>query len=159
MARIDDRLVHGQVIVGCCEPLAVDRVLVCDEAVADDSLRQALFAAAAPPEITLEFVHPDAALARVQDASQERGVATMLLTRDAVTMATLVNAGAAVPKVVVGGAHDRPETTESPSGWFLTDAERAALASMLAGGVSVCFQPVPGSPALDASEVLGDPGR
>ena len=31
MARIDDRLVHGQVVVGCCEPLQARRLLVCDE--------------------------------------------------------------------------------------------------------------------------------
>ena len=155
MARIDDRLVHGQVIVGCCEPLAADRLLVCDEAVAGDALRQGLFAAAVPPGIDVEFVAPVDAPARVRAAADDTAHDTILLTRDAVTMAVLVERGAELAQVVVGGAHDRPETTEAPAGWFLTGAERAALRAMLRQGIAVCFQPVPGSPSIDAGEALG----
>ena len=155
MARVDDRLVHGQVIVGCCEPLEADRLLVCDAAVAADPLRQSLFAAAAPPGLEIEFVDPVAAVGRLGDVVGETGHDTILLTRDAVSMATLIEAGAAILRVVVGGAHDRPDTVESPEGWFLTLPEREALRRLVERGIDVCFQPVPGAPSIDASDVLG----
>lgn len=155
MARIDDRLVHGQVIVGCCEPLAADRLLVCDAAVAGDGLRQSLFAAAAPPEIEVEFVDPAHALDRVEAARSDRDRDTILLTRDAFTMGALVDAGASLDHVVVGGAHDREHTREITEGYFLTDADVSALRNLIARGLSVCFQPVPGSPLVDAAPILG----
>lgn len=158
MARIDDRLVHGQVIIGCCEPLAADHVLVCDRQVAGDTLRRTLLAAAAPPEIVVEFVDPEDAVERIRGLQADDAHDSILLTRDAVTMASLVDRGIRLEAVVVGGAHDRPDTTERPDGWFLTDGERDALRTMVRRGVDVCFQPVPGSPAVDAAQVLGDVG-
>jgi len=155
MARIDDRLVHGQVIVGCCEPLDADRLLVCDTTVAADALRRSLFTAAAPPEIEIEFVDPEHALDRVQAARDDAAHDTILLTRDAHTMGRLVEAGAVLEHVVIGGAHDGPETTEITDGYFLTRADRVALRTMIGRGVSVCFQPVPGSPVVDAAPILG----
>ena len=38
LARIDDRLIHGQVVVGCCEPLGAKRILLVDDPVLNAEL-------------------------------------------------------------------------------------------------------------------------
>ncbi|HKK72225.1 MAG TPA: PTS sugar transporter subunit IIB [Candidatus Krumholzibacteria bacterium] len=159
MARIDDRLVHGQVIVGCCEPLGGRRILVCDDVVSRDSVRQSLFAAAVPPDIEVEFLEPARCPARLQALSDVgENAVTILLTRDCATMRTLVESGSGIDRVVVGGLHRRPGAVEVVEGFHLTEADRNDLVALIRAGCRVAFQSVPGAAEVGAETVLGDTG-
>ena len=158
MARIDDRLVHGQVVVGCCEPLRARRLLVCDDVVAADGLRRSLFAAAVPPGIEVEFRDRPTALERLRELGDAETGETILLTRDCSTMRALAVGVATIDDVVVGGLHRRPEAQEALPGFFLTSEDRDDLTAMLRRGVRVRFQAVPGAAATDAGAVLGIDG-
>lgn len=159
MARIDDRLVHGQVIVGCCEPLGGHRIVVCDDVVSRDPVRQSLFAVAVPPDIEVEFPDLPRCPARVgQLSGTGEDAATILLTRDCATMRSLVEKGAGIHRVVVGGLHRRPGTVETVKGFHLTEDDRDDLAALIRGGCRVTFQSVPGAAEVDAETVLGDTG-
>ncbi len=159
MARIDDRLVHGQVIVGCCEPLEGRRIVVCDEVVARDPVRQSLFAAAVPPDIEVEFLDLPHCAPRLQDLSNRgEDTRTILLTRDCATMRGLVESDVGIDRVVVGGLHRRPGAVEIVEGFHLTERDRDDLVAVLRADCRVGFQPVPGATEVDAESVLGDPG-
>ena len=56
LARIDDRLIHGQVVVGCCGPLGARRILLVDDPVASDPFQQKLYRGGVPPEVAIEFL-------------------------------------------------------------------------------------------------------
>ena len=53
--RVDDRLIHGQVIVGWGRPLGIDLIILVDDQVSQSTWEQDLYRMAVPPEIELRF--------------------------------------------------------------------------------------------------------
>jgi len=53
--RVDDRLVHGQVVIGWGRPLGISRIVLVDDDVAGSDWEQELYRMAVPAEIELRF--------------------------------------------------------------------------------------------------------
>jgi len=53
--RIDDRLIHGQVVVGWVNALKADYIIVINDAVARNELQKCLLKMAVPPEIKVDI--------------------------------------------------------------------------------------------------------
>ncbi len=105
LLRIDERLIHGQVLVGWGRPLALDFYVVVDEALAASEWEQELWASALADEESAEFLGVDEAARRFGELSRraERGA---LLTRDTGTMRALAERGCLDGRVVnVGGVY------------------------------------------------------
>ena len=56
LARIDDRLIHGQVATAWAKQININRIIVVSDEVANDSLRKFLLQEAAPPGIKSNVV-------------------------------------------------------------------------------------------------------
>jgi mannose/fructose/N-acetylgalactosamine-specific phosphotransferase system component IIB len=151
LARIDDRLIHGQVVVGCCEPLGAESIVLIDDGVAGDSLQQKLYRAAAPPSVAVCFVRVDDAHAVLEEMAGagrlERAVVVVARAR---TLEALLVAGVRFDRIQVGGAHAREGAPEIVPGLFLDREDREALRAALDAGVEVFIQPV----AAAASQAL-----
>ena len=74
LARIDDRLVHGQVVIGWGRPLAVDLIVLVDAEVAASDWEQEIYQMAVPEGMDILFLDPAEAAGRLTawDASQSR---------------------------------------------------------------------------------------
>ena len=76
LCRVDDRLVHGQVVIGWGRPLGVELIVLVDDEVAASAWEQDLYRMAVPPEIEIRFAtvaEASAQLGRV--AGGDRGAA------------------------------------------------------------------------------------
>ena len=148
LCRVDDRLIHGQVVVGWGRPLGVERIVLVDEDVAASEWEQELYRMAVPPEIELIFAGPGAAAPLLQSwhASPRR---TVLLTGDIATMAALFRAdGQVVHRINLGGLHHRAGRTERLPYVYLTDEELRVLQALQDAGAEVAAQDVPGAAAV-----------
>ena len=104
LLRIDERLIHGQVLVGWGRPLNLDFYVVVDEALASSEWEQELWASALADAESAEFLGVDEAARRFGElcARVERGA---LLTRDT-TMRALAEHGCLDGRTVnVGGVY------------------------------------------------------
>jgi mannose/fructose/N-acetylgalactosamine-specific phosphotransferase system component IIB len=103
--RIDDRLIHGQVVVGWGQPLNVGFIVLVDDMVAASEWEQDLYRMGVPPEMEVFFHSAADAIAALPKyrADPRKGI---LLTGDIATMRQLVD-GAGVTAVNVGGIHSR----------------------------------------------------
>jgi mannose/fructose/N-acetylgalactosamine-specific phosphotransferase system component IIB len=146
LARIDDRLVHGQVVVGCCEPLGARHIVLVDDGVAGDTLQQKLYRLAAPPSIGVHFAAVDAAAGVIESMETDGELArTVIVAARAKTMDRLREAGIEFQAIQLGGAHAREATDEIVPGFFLDSGDRAALRSLIEAGAEVFVQPVAAS--------------
>lgn len=148
LARVDDRLVHGQVVIGWGRPLDIGRIVLVDEAVAASSWEQDLYRMAVPDGIELRFATSAEAVPRLAEwqASPAR---TMLLTGDVETMAALVRAAPAiVHRVNLGGIHHRPGRRERLPYVYLADEELRVLESLKAEGAEITAQDLPTTPPV-----------
>ncbi len=150
--RIDDRLIHGQVVVGWGQPLDVKFIVLVDDAVASSDWEQDLYRMGVPPDMEVRFHSADDA-ARLLDGYRREGRPGILLTGDIATMRTLVVNGG-VREVNVGGIHHRAGRTQHLRYVFLTAAEQAALAELATLGAVVTAQDVPATRAVPLTELM-----
>jgi len=148
LSRVDDRLVHGQVVVGWGHPLGIDLIILVDDHVAESSWEQDLYRMAVPADIDLRF-------ATVADASRSLAgwhatpQRSLLLTGDIPTMAALHAAdGAVVQAINIGGVHHRPGRRQRLPYLYLTDDELACLRQLEARGARITAQDLPTAVAV-----------
>lgn len=150
--RIDDRLIHGQVVVGWGQPLDVRFIVLVDDTVADSEWEQELYRMGVPPEMDVRF-HSAAEAPHYLDAYRTEARAGILLTGDIATMGRLV-AEAGVREVNVGGVHHRAGRVQHLRYVFLTPAEQQALRELSQQGAVVTAQDVPAARAVPLEELL-----
>ncbi len=145
--RIDDRLIHGQVVVGWGQPLGLGFLALVDEAVRASEWEQELYRMGVPPSMEVRFVGVEEAVAQVGawESDPRTGI---VLTGDIPTMAALCAGAPAVRRVNLGGIHYRPGRTERLRFVYLSDEEAAALRALAAAGVAVTAQDVPTAAAV-----------
>jgi PTS system mannose-specific IIB component/fructoselysine and glucoselysine-specific PTS system IIB component len=149
--RIDDRLIHGQVVVGWGQPLDARFIVLVDDAVAGSDWEQELYRMGVPPTMEVYFVTVADAVSLIPKlaADPRPGI---LLTPDVPTMAKLVQAGV-IESVNVGGIHHRPGRVQKIRYVFLTPDEAAQLEAM-SRQVKVFAQDLPGADAFSISQIL-----
>jgi PTS system mannose-specific IIB component/fructoselysine and glucoselysine-specific PTS system IIB component len=140
--RIDDRLIHGQVVVGWGQPLDCTFIVLVDDEVRESDWEQDLYRMGVPPHIEIIFASVNEAADRLPawEADPRVGI---LLVPDIDTAAALVAKSDRVKRLNVGGIHHRAGRTERLRFVYLTDDERAKLRQLAAGGVDVTAQDVP----------------
>lgn len=150
--RIDDRLIHGQVVVGWGQPLDVAFIVLVDDAIAANDWEQELYRMGVPVEMEVFFHDTAGALAALERYRNDPR-AGILLTGDIATMQRLVDEGG-IGNVNVGGLHHQPGRVQRMRYVFLTEAEAASLRDMAAGGVTITAQDVPTARPVPLQDVL-----
>jgi PTS system mannose-specific IIB component/fructoselysine and glucoselysine-specific PTS system IIB component len=142
--RVDDRLVHGQVVIGWGKQLAVDFIVLVDDTVAGSEWEQDLYRMGVPPEIELHFCSAAEFASR---AGAWRGDTRtgIVVTADIDTMMTICRTAPPVKQVNLGGIHHKPGRRERLPYVYLTDEEFHALEELERRGTAVRAQDVPGT--------------
>jgi PTS system mannose-specific IIB component/fructoselysine and glucoselysine-specific PTS system IIB component len=152
--RIDDRLIHGQVVVGWGQPLELRFIVLVDDEVAGSEWEQELYRMGVPPEMSVHFLTVDDA-ARELPLFQADSHAGIVLVGDIGTMTRLVNnAAGSIRAVNVGGVHHSPGRTARLRYVFLTPAEEEGLRAIEHLGAQVTAQDVPSTRAVPLDELL-----
>lgn len=153
--RIDDRLIHGQVVVGWGQPLGVAFIVLVDDEVRGSEWEQELYRMGVPPNVAVVFAGVDEAAARLE-AWQREGRKGIVLTGDIATMAALAAASnGAIREVNLGGVHYRDGRKERLRYVYLSDDEAAQLRGLAGAGVAVSAQDVPTGRKVPLEELLG----
>ena len=151
--RVDDRLVHGQVVIGWGRPLGARAIVLVDDTVATSGWEQDLYRMAAPEGVEIVFATTADAVRRLESwQADPRSI--ILLTGDLQTMAALQ---AARPDIVshvnLGGIHHRPGREERLRYLYLDEAEIALVDLMQSRGAVVTAQDLPTAVGVDAGSL------
>jgi mannose/fructose/N-acetylgalactosamine-specific phosphotransferase system component IIB len=151
--RIDDRLIHGQVVVGWGQPHNIRFLVLVDDLVASSDWEKDLYRMAVPPEMEIFFADVDSA---IRDHARYAGDPRpgILITGDIASMLRLVKGVKAIGSVNLGGIHHRAGRAEKVRYVFLTPDEEDQLRALEASGVEVTAQDVPSARARPLAEVL-----
>jgi PTS system mannose-specific IIB component/fructoselysine and glucoselysine-specific PTS system IIB component len=148
LLRIDERLIHGQVVIGWASQLRPDRYVVVDDDLAKSQWEQDLYRLGAGG-VEVLFPSCEDARARLPEwrAAPER---TILLTRDVATMRRLGEGGLVRGEsIVVGGVHPASGRREALTYVHLTEREMGDLEALAAAGVDVSARDLPDSQRVD----------
>ncbi|MEN8144478.1 MAG: PTS sugar transporter subunit IIB [Gemmatimonadota bacterium] len=154
LLRIDERLLHGQVIVGWGMRLKLQRYIVVDDALTAASWEQDLYAAAVPREAEAVFLSVADAVKRFAelDAHPARGA---LLTRGTGAMRVLAEAGLlAGRRINVGGLHSAPGRSRVLDYVYLDESSQEDLRALAEHGGLVSARDLPSGREVELDDLL-----
>lgn len=140
LARIDDRLIHGQVVIKWVRTVTCAEIVVCDDGVRADSFLQRVLALAAPPGMRVNVQSVAEAVAYFRDDS---GPCALLLMKSPQTALALIRGGVKLGRLNVGGMAAAPGSKRLYKMISATPEQLATLKEIQALGASVYFQTVP----------------
>jgi PTS system mannose-specific IIB component/fructoselysine and glucoselysine-specific PTS system IIB component len=155
--RIDDRLIHGQVVVGWAQALGLQLIVLVDDAVAEADWERELYAVAVPRGIELRFETVAGAVAHFADYGRDAREG-MLVTRDVATMGALQSQIAGIAAVHIGGLHYGLGRAQKLRYVFLDADDETRLRALAAHGVAVTAQDLPTARAVALEDILDGRG-
>lgn len=153
--RVDDRLVHGQVVLGWGQPLHAGFIVLVDDKVAGSEWEQDLYRMGVPPGVELRFAGVEDA-ARAHQSWVEDPRVGIVITVDIDTMARLVDLAGGISCVNIGGIHHKAGRSQKLRYVFLTRNEEAELRALVAKGVKVTAQDLPTARPVPADALLSE---
>lgn len=156
--RIDDRLIHGQVVVGWGQPLDLGFIVLVDDEVAASDWEQELYRMGVPPGMDVFFESVESAAAG-HDRFRDDSRPGIVLTGDIGTMTRLVDrTNGAIRAVNLGGIHHRAGRSQRLRYVFLSSDEERQLQELARRGVQVTAQDVPASRVVPLDAVISGAG-
>lgn len=143
LARIDDRLIHGQVTVGWATHLEPDLILLANNEIAADDWQTEVYSSSVPPHIKVSILSL-AEAANELLKSEQSPEKILLLTGSLAEMAGLSSMGVPLRKINVGGLHFSPGKKEMLPFVYLGRQDFLPLRNLLAKDVPIHAQQVPG---------------
>ncbi|GAA0071649.1 hypothetical protein UT300003_31740 [Clostridium sardiniense] len=102
LARIDDRLIHGQVATIWSKQTGCNRIIVCNDEVANDEIRKTLLTQVVPPGIKAHVVDVDKAV-RVYNDLKYLDDKVLFLFTNPMDILRMVDQGVDIRSVNIGG--------------------------------------------------------
>lgn len=146
LVRIDDRLIHGQVVLGWARVLKPNRIAVANDRIAETAWESKFYAASVPPHIKTSFLTLDGAAVELLN-NHYANEAVLMLFESVGDAYAMVEKGVKFPEVNVGGLHYREGTRELLPFVFVTEEDQRLLRELVKHGVKLLAQDLPGNTA------------
>jgi PTS system mannose-specific IIB component len=151
LIRIDDRLIHGQVVVGWVSALNIKRLVVVNDAVAANPMQRTLMEIAVPPTLKVSFF-------TVADGAKEcradGGERCLLLFTKPLDVWNFRQAGGPVASLNMGGLHHCEGRRQAGPVLFVNDEDVAAFRNLRKAGVPIEVRAVPGDNGIPIEQQL-----
>lgn len=148
LARIDDRLIHGQVSTVWAKEAKADRIIICNDDVYNDELRKTLLKQAAPPGIKINIVNIEKAVA-VHNNEKYANDKVFYLFTNPTDVLRMVNAGVEIKKINIGGMAYSIGKTQVTKAVSLDKQDVEAFQQLAATGVELDLRVVISDPKID----------
>jgi D-glucosaminate PTS system EIIB component len=102
LVRVDDRLIHGQVVTIWLKALGAKRIVIVDDRTANDEFLREILELASPPGVPVEVLGVEQGIERVRQLATDPEPVFVLM-RSPITAVHLREAGIEFPLLNVGG--------------------------------------------------------
>jgi PTS system mannose-specific IIB component len=151
--RIDDRLIHGQVVEGWVNHLKATCIVVADDAVALNPLQRSILEVSVPQGLTVAIgrIADICGRLRTKEFDSERVI--LLFSKPSDVLLAL-RSGLDCPALNIGGMHYVPGKRKLMDMFAVDDGDLKALKEIAAMGIKVHVQAVPNQRALPLDKVF-----
>jgi len=153
LLRIDDRLVHGQVVEGWLRALHITHVVVANDDVHADETQKALYSLAVPLGVELNCLSVGAA-ATAWSGKEWDGDRVLMLVSSPEDAWRLMDSGAPVKAINVGGLHFREGRVQVLKAVSLDSSDISALQKLAERHVTLEARPLPLDEPVDVTAQL-----
>ncbi len=151
--RIDDRLIHGQVVVGWRHVLRPQRIVLCSDEVANSEWQRTIYLSAVTNDIesSVLTLHETIDALKSNRFKDER---VLLLVDTPKSIVELVNAGVDIKEVNVGGMHFRPGKNQISPFIFVDEEDIRNFRILFEKGIRLDGRDVPTRSPVDIANAL-----
>ncbi|WP_159715309.1 PTS mannose transporter subunit IIAB [Blochmannia endosymbiont of Camponotus nipponensis] len=153
LARIDDRLIHGQVVTRWAKEYNIKRIIVVNDEVSKDTIRKTLLTQVTPPGITAHVIDINKTI-RVYNNPKYAGDKVIMLFTNPTDVLRLVEDGIPIKTVNIGGMafyKDKKQINDSIS---VNKADIEAFKKLDQYGIELEARKVPSDPSLKMMQLI-----
>lgn len=152
--RVDDRLVHGQVLSSWARRLQVSRIIVVDGALARDTLAETFFAMSLPSNIHVKIMDAAQFVSYLQTNEDGTGPNVILLMKNVQTVKELWDLGYRPPALNIGGMSAGSSRRQLCRGVYASEEEIQILRQLQKDGTEVFIQMVCAETKMDLNDLI-----
>ena len=142
LARIDDRLIHGQVVVGWAQSLKANHIVVVNDEIVTNDMQKFLFRMATPTDIKLSIL----GIKETADSIKKREFDdddVILLAKTPADIVELIRNGGKIGEVNIGGMHFGKDKVQIFDAVFVDGTDVEKLKEINSLGVDLEVRMVP----------------
>jgi PTS system mannose-specific IIB component len=151
--RIDDRLIHGQVVEGWVNYLKATCILVADDAVASNPLQRSIMQLSAPQGLKVLIGTVEEMCGQLRNHALDAERAILLFSNPADVIRAL-KTGMACEALNIGGMHFVPGKRKLLAVLAVSDVDLEALREIAGKGVKIAVQTVPTQRPVPLEKIL-----
>lgn len=152
ITRIDDRLIHGQVVVGWGRIIGIQLYIVVDDKVAKDEMQRSLMSIAVPTDAKTLIFSTDEAIKRLKGVVKNKKV--ILLFSTPVDVLKVIEGGFKIININVGGVRQTKGRRELLPTVFLNKQEIESFKKLTQLNIEIEYRLLPGDEKINFTEVL-----
>ena len=155
LARIDDRLIHGQVTTVWSKVANAQRIIICNDDVYNDDVRRTLLRQAAPPGMKVNVVTIGKAVAVYHNPQYQDETVFYLFTNPQDVL-TMVQQGVKIATLNIGGMAWRPGKKQLTKAVSLDAADINAFQQLDKLGVKLDLRVVASDPSVNILDKIAE---
>jgi mannose/fructose/sorbose-specific phosphotransferase system IIB component len=144
LIRIDDRLIHGQVVVGWVKTLKTECLVVVNDVIAANTMQKTLMEMAVPTDLKVYFYTIQEAARAV--AAKKENLKSLLLFSNPADVLAFADHGAGLTSINIGGMHFCEGKRQVGKIICVNDEDVKAFRKLKQKGVELEVRAVPGDP-------------
>ena len=150
--RIDDRLIHGQVMTQWIQHASAQEVVIVDDGVAKDSFIQMIMKSSVPAKISLQIFSVKDAVDYLK--GEDKGKREFLLVKTPGVLVALADAGVQFDSVNVGGIGAKAGRSTLYKNISTSPDENKDLRTLIDKGIKVFFRVVQSDSEEDVAKYV-----
>ena len=143
LVRIDDRMLHGQVVSTWLKDYGIEQVLIINDKAANDPIQKSVAGLAAPKEVKVHLFGVDQFIEILKKTPIKRK--TMLMFTTSTDVLKLVENGLDIKEVNVGGMRYNENRKRLSKAVSVTSEEEEAFRKLIEKEIKVFIQMIPKS--------------
>ena len=152
LIRVDDRLIHGQVMTGWVTTTWASNIIVIDDALSEDDFMQNVFKMSLPDGLDLSVYSVNDAVDVLNDPSESRN--TIVIVKTILTIKELILKGVDIRTINIGGMGAKVGRDPIYKNLAASPEEVKAIKDMIEEGRTVYFQTLPEQPKIDMKKLI-----
>lgn len=151
LVRIDDRLIHGQVMTAWMKTLPAKQIIVVDDKVAKDDFMLFVLQNAAPAGVKVQVLSEDKAVELLKGGLD---MPSFILAKSPLSLKKIIDAGIDIKAVNIGGMGMKAGRITVYKNVSATDEERACIKEYLDKDIDVAIQIIPSEKRFELKNIM-----
>lgn len=146
--RVDNRLIHGQIMIAWSKKIRIDHIIVTNDRVAADPLQQTLLRAVAPPGLRVSVLSVKACADYCASPAAEKE-SIFIIAKTPEDVLGLVEAGLDIKEFNLGNQAYEPNTKKVSKTVYLTEPAVRATKKLHDMGLRITSRMIPSEPDVE----------